>query len=53
MPERPEFGQAGARRWISAVNQWGMRGQWRYAKIHSPHQLSSVLDVGDQTGARR
>jgi type III restriction enzyme len=37
--------EAGARRWVDAVNHWGKLGQWRYAKIHSPHQLQSVLAV--------
>jgi hypothetical protein len=35
--------EAGARRWIEAVDHWGRLGKWRYAKIHSPHQLESVL----------
>lgn len=39
---------AGAHRWIAAVNHWGKLGQWRYAKIHSPHDLVSVL--GDDPG---
>jgi len=29
----------------SCVNHWGKLGQWRYAKIHLPHQLESVLAV--------
>ncbi len=33
----------GARRWIAAVNHWGKLGRWRYAKIHSPHDLISLL----------
>jgi len=37
--------QAGARRWIDAVNHWGRIGRWRYAKIYSPHELASVLAV--------
>lgn len=36
----------GAQRWIAAVNHWGKLGRWRYAKIHSPHDLLSVL-TGD------
>ena len=38
----------GAQRWIDAVNHWGKLGHWRYAKIHSPHDLTSVL--GDDPG---
>jgi type III restriction enzyme len=44
--EQDRSKEAGARRWIAAVNHWGKLGQWRYAKIYSPHQLASVLDVG-------
>ena len=33
----------GAQRWIAAVNHWGKLGRWRYVKIHSPHDLESVL----------
>ena len=33
----------GAQRWIAAVNHWGKLGRWRYVKIHSPHDLHSVL----------
>ena len=40
----------GAARWIDAVNHWGKLGHWRYAKIHSPHDLLSVL--GDDPGYR-
>ena len=34
----------GAQRWMAAVNHWGKLGRWRYAKIHSPHDLVSVLN---------
>ena len=37
----------GARRWQDAVNHWGKLGRWRYAKIHTPYQLSQVLGVAD------
>ncbi len=43
--EQDRSKEAGARRWIDAVNHWGRLGRWRYAKIHSPHQLESVLSV--------
>ncbi len=33
----------GAQRWIAAVNHWGEHGRWRLAKIHSLHDLISVL----------
>lgn len=33
-------------RWIVAVNHWGRPGHWRYLKIHSPHQLEVVLELG-------
>lgn len=33
----------GAARWIASVNHWGRLGRWRYAKIHSPHDLISAL----------
>lgn len=35
----------GAKRWADAVNHWGKLGTWRYAKIHTPYELSSVLGV--------
>jgi type III restriction enzyme len=38
----------GAQRWIAAVNHWGKLGRWRYVKLHSPHDLVSVL--GDDPG---
>jgi len=43
--EQDRSKEAGARRWIDAVNHWGRLGRWRYAKIHSPHQLEAVLAV--------
>jgi len=43
--EQDRSKEAGARRWVDAVNHWGRLGQWRYAKIHSPHQLESVLAI--------
>ncbi len=43
--EQDRSKEAGARRWVSAVNHWGRLGRWRYAKIHSPHQLEAVLAV--------
>lgn len=43
--EQDRSKEAGARRWIEAVNHWGRLGRWRYAKTHSPHQLASVLAV--------
>ncbi|MGI8657202.1 MAG: hypothetical protein ACR2K4_00310 [Candidatus Limnocylindria bacterium] len=43
--ERDRSKEAGARRWIEAVNHWGRLGSWRYAKIRSPHDLASVLAV--------
>jgi type III restriction enzyme len=43
--EQDRSKEAGARRWVDAVNHWGKLGRWRYAKIHSPHQLESVLHV--------
>lgn len=44
--EQDRSKEAGARRWVDAVNHWGRLGRWRYAKIHSPHQLEAVLTVG-------
>lgn len=38
----------GAQRWMDAVNHRGKLGHWRYAKIHSPRDLISVL--GDDPG---
>jgi type III restriction enzyme len=35
----------GASRWLDAVNYWGKLGRWRYAKLHSPYELKSVLGV--------
>jgi type III restriction enzyme len=46
--EQDRSKEAGARRWIDAVNHWGRLGLWRYAKIHSPHQLAAVLAVAEQ-----
>jgi len=43
--EQDRSKEAGARRWIDAVNHWGKLGPWRYAKIYGPHQLGSVLAV--------
>ena len=43
--EQDRSKEAGARRWVDAVNHWGRLGRWRYAKIHSPHQLEAVLAV--------
>jgi type III restriction enzyme len=42
----------GAQRWVAAVNHWGKLGRWRYAKLHSPHDLISVLggDPGPGVG---
>lgn len=45
--EQDRSKEIGAQRWIHAVNHWGELGQWRYAKIHSPHQLESVLAVAE------
>jgi hypothetical protein len=41
--EQDRSKDVGAARWIAAVNHWGRLGRWRYAKIHSPHQLKAVL----------
>ncbi|HVA87443.1 MAG TPA: DEAD/DEAH box helicase family protein [Candidatus Saccharimonadales bacterium] len=41
--EQDRSKDVGAQRWIAAVNHWSKLGHWRYAKIHSPHQLKSVL----------
>ena len=43
--EQDRSKEAGARRWIDAVNHWGKLGRWRYAKIYSPHQLTTALGV--------
>ncbi len=43
--EQDRSKEAGAGRWIDAVNHWGKLGAWRYAKIFSPHQLESALGV--------
>jgi type III restriction enzyme len=44
--EQDRSKDVGAARWIAAVNHWGRLGRWRYAKIHSPHQLGVVLGDG-------
>lgn len=49
--EQDRSKEGGARRWVDAVNHWGRLGRWRYAKIHSPHQLESVLAVSPETNA--
>lgn len=41
--EQDRSKDAGAARWIAAVNHWGKLGLWRYAKMRSPHELSRVL----------
>jgi hypothetical protein len=41
--EQDRSKDVGAARWIAAVNHWDRLGQWRYAKIHSPHELKVVL----------
>jgi type III restriction enzyme len=45
--EQDRSKDVGARRWQDAVNHWGKLGRWRYAKIHTPYQLSQVLGVAD------
>jgi type III restriction enzyme len=44
--EQDRSKDVGAARWIAAVNHWGRLGHWRYAKIHSPHELKAVLGQG-------
>lgn len=41
--EQDRSKEAGARRWVDALNHWCKLGRWRYAKIHSPHQLESAF----------
>lgn len=41
--EQDRSKDVGALRWIAAVNHWGKLGRWRYAKLHSPHDLGRVL----------
>ena len=41
----------GAQRWIAAVNHWGKLGRWRYVKLHSPHDLMSVLGADPGPGS--
>jgi type III restriction enzyme len=43
--EQDRSKEAGARRWVEAVNHWGRLGRWRYAKVYGPHQLEAVLAV--------
>jgi len=47
--EQDRSKDVGARRWHDAVNHWGKLGRWRYAKIHTPYQLSQVLGVADRS----
>jgi type III restriction enzyme len=43
--EQDRSKDVGAQRWMAAVNHWGKLGRWRYAKVHSPHDLITVLPV--------
>ena len=43
--EQDRSKEAGARRWIQAVNHWGKLGVWRYAKLYNPHQVEGVLHL--------
>ena len=40
--EQDRSKDVGAARWIAAVNHCGKLGSWRYARIHSPHDLAAV-----------
>ena len=33
----------GAKRWVSAVNNWGQLGKWDFHVCHNPHQLRHEL----------
>jgi len=46
--EQDRSKDAGAQRWIAAVNHWGKLGRWRYVKLHSPHALSAALGVKER-----
>ncbi len=37
--EQDRAKEVGVGRWIAAVNRWGRLDRWRFAKIHSPHDL--------------
>jgi len=41
--EQDRSKDAGAARWIAAVNHWGRLGHWRYVKLRSPHDLEARL----------
>ena len=41
--EQDRSKDAGAARWIAAVNHWGRLGHWRYVKLRSPHDLARHL----------
>jgi type III restriction enzyme len=43
--EQDRSKDAGAARWIAAVNHWGKLGTWRYAKVRRQHDLHQVLEV--------
>ncbi len=50
--EQERSKDVGAARWIAAVNHWGRLGQWRYAKVHSPHDVQAVLGVTPEPAAK-
>jgi type III restriction enzyme len=41
--EQDRAKEVGVQRWVAAVNHWGRLGRWRFAKIHSPHDLARVI----------
>jgi type III restriction enzyme len=43
--EQDRSKDAGALRWIAAVNHWGRLGQWRYAKVYDIATLPKALGL--------
>ena len=36
---------AGAKRWVSAANNWGQLGQWKFYVCKNPQQLRHVTGI--------
>jgi type III restriction enzyme len=44
MHEETEAKHQGARRWVSAVNNWGKLGQWDFVVCRDPQRVSALID---------
>jgi type III restriction enzyme len=42
-PDRAKAKHTAARRWVSAVNNWGQLGRWEFHVCHEPQQLGREL----------